>query len=1177
MADRFDEALVACNAVYDIDSKNAAFNNIKSLFWDKYRIDLLNYQGCRDQHINMAGENVQDIDVFYARQRYITNSIRLRNEVNKYLEVNKDDMTSVEYQAVLKAYEDLKIVCDEHMKDYGPKEIFKAYKDQLDMELSYPEKGEEIASADIFAKKIATKFYLSKLEREYEQAVKMEAEGDENQKTEAAKWKEDVLAELYSGHFEENVDKFIKEDIVGKTVYETFQKKFDPKYHSEGMDHKDIESQYDLISLNLTLYANNKLSKLIKLPTKESDTLTKEEADKNKKECLDIIYEVEHICEVTKRENSHCAVKYDTHEYKVDKELFGPFVDKLTPLYQKLAKEYEDKVNKDLSKELAEMQVKVNQAKSEWREADSEFKKREKEFNSAKAKFARAKITYEKMKMATEMDSGEKQDVETYIKFEKDKYNIADTFFGRAATKASAASRKLEALEKQLEQMNQRHEMLRKKAHEENPYLPKDTNHLIVRGTHEHQIIESKDLQGNVKQMDVIVPKTALQVKVDRNTQIMKLFTNAQINGGEYAELTNAEEENYKLLSKAENPMDLKRTVSGAPEPAIEALFIRDQQLQRAQEEVKEEAKEEVKEEVKPEVENVEEAEEVVRNRSNSVNINYRNPIKMEDEPEENQPDNEPEAEPEEDIDYSSIQILKDETERVKALKDEEPKENISYSDAHTNLVSLNIVLKAVVEADKRVFTGSKEYDDILKNLGLIQAMEESINNKALASGDDSVKADRMSLLKMKKLMNVQMKHYLNRKNEERQKALDRNKKENKTSKRRRETIETAQENIKAYINASETVFGMLGKDKFYEDLALEVMYLELKYPKVKGLKDVLKKVNDFDAKYDSMTIDERLTEQRNICVDMARLAEKTKSTKFTKDMMKVFTTLGNKNLQDVAEYHPEELNSLKEKYGKINASMGSNVDMDIQKVQKNAQSYNDIQEEQDIIRADYAKYIYRKEAEKKQTYEKWAMDADGFEFKLDDDEKQYRNKIVSSAYKSIFADLQKSKKIIFNEKDFRKDSKNFVENLAKNKEFTKAFGNNLCSVFDLKDKDVKKYKVTDIDLSPDRIKQVKNDTFKKMLVDKITALGTNVKDKSSNDIIQNGLQELNDMKDLAKLIGTEKAYESKVQVDNKNVTIKELEDIVKAKANKALEPVKAQNKKQNNKQPVKPQTGMKK
>ena len=161
------------------------------------------------------------------------------------------------------------------------------------------------------------------------------------------------------------------------------------------------------------------------------------------------------------------------------------------------------------------------------------------------------------------------------------------------------------------------------------------------------------------------------------------------------------------------------------------------------------------------------------------------------------------------------------------------------------------------------------------------------------------------------------------------------------------------------------------------------------------------------------MTIDERLTEQRNICVDMARLAEKTKSTKFTKDMMKVFTTLGNKNLQDVAEYHPEELNSLKEKYGKINASMGSNVDMDIQKVQKNAQSYNDIQEEQDIIRADYAKYIYRKETEKKQTYEKWAMDADGFEFKLDDDEKQYRNKIVSSAYKSIFADLQKSKKIL--------------------------------------------------------------------------------------------------------------------------------------------------------------------
>ncbi len=104
MADRFDEALVACNAVYNIDSKNPAFNNIKSLFWDKYRMDMLNYQGCRDDHINVNGENVEEIDVFYARQRYITNSIRLRNEVNKYLEVNKDDMTSVEYQAVLKAY-----------------------------------------------------------------------------------------------------------------------------------------------------------------------------------------------------------------------------------------------------------------------------------------------------------------------------------------------------------------------------------------------------------------------------------------------------------------------------------------------------------------------------------------------------------------------------------------------------------------------------------------------------------------------------------------------------------------------------------------------------------------------------------------------------------------------------------------------------------------------------------------------------------------------------------------------------------------------------------------------------------------------------------------------------------------------------------------------------------------
>ena len=79
-------------------------------------------------------------------------------------------------------------------------------------------------------------------------------------------------------------------------------------------------------------------------------------------------------------------------------------------------------------------------------------------------------------------------------------------------------------------------------------------------------------------------------------------------------------------------------------------------------------------------------------------------PCEMEDEPEENQPDNEPEAEPEEDIDYSSIQILKDETERVKALKDEEPKENIKEDDAI--IISFNIseedyILNISISKDK--------------------------------------------------------------------------------------------------------------------------------------------------------------------------------------------------------------------------------------------------------------------------------------------------------------------------------------------------------------------------------------------------------------------------------------------------------------------------------------------
>ncbi len=1167
----------------DLKSSDPAFLDIQKKTHE-YRQANLDYFGLLDSRakkIQLTDINGKVVDngyfeLFY-RPDYLARNIQLRNEYNQYFEKNKDKITSVEYQTVLKAYEKLVEKCKEDEIAIGRDKLFDEMVMHFNHNIHTPKGGS--LSADSLARNMAARYYMGLLKRQYNAAAKIIESGTEKEKSEALKWQDDIISSLYSGKFEENIDNFIKNHPVGKLVYDSVNSNYAHPY-SAGLDLKGVSILDSSIKTSLINYKNELELKVIGLHTID-DGANKADLEPNRATALEYVYEIEELCDIyklTKQDSD--KIDFDAYEFKVTNELTGSFDDKLETIRQKLFNDYNRTVEKEVDDAIASQQKLYDDAMRKKYSADADFHALEKEYTEKKSRYEKAKSNLEKISKLEFADETTRKVNEGVVKHQEGEYNEISERYGNAASKASSISRQAEAIKIKLDQMKAGKNDLLMQKYKENPYQ-QETNIGLRKGT--HKIVDTEILDNGIKndKYEVLLPAS---VQANRMVKFLGYFGTGKVSREDYFDFIQNDSKNIELLKKANVELPVKKTVNEGIEPGIAALEMRNKQLNDEQ---KEEAKpEEIKAEVKPEEvkEEVKQENPPVMPKENpeeNKDENIINNNEAENKPEENKPEEVVEEEPEVEIDYSTIKILQE----ARAAAKPSDKKNPTFEEAHRGMVKLGILVDSVAAGNKGVWFGSKEYDDILKGLKAVKISEDYLNENAATADPKKLQEDRIALMEAKKLLAVQMKYYLKRKDLEKAERVNNNKRENSNSEKRRTIMSEVNAIFAENIAADEKALGLdPNRDKFYENTMTEIKYfhtLDMKNPELKDL--FVSFGNLMKQKPENMTSRERLEELSATYKRLFLAADKyKKDSPVRASLLELGVNVAGYFLRETAEYLPDRLDTLKQKLENINKEYKVNIDTNVSKPEEAAHSYDDIIRHNDVIIKDQSKSIFNKEFHKKEAAEEMALfinneEVEGYKADFDNDEKKALNQIRQSAYHNIFADIQKSKAVIFNPVKFAQDAGQFRTDMKNEyNAFHKAFGEKLSAEFSLSGKNISgdnAWTVNDIDLSLDSIKRIKDAAFKEVIVKEMTKLGNAAKKNDKADI-EKGLNELNKLSELSGKIGAEAVYNSAIEVEGKQVTVKHLEDVVKAKANKALE-VKAQ--KQNDKQPVKPQTGMKK
>ena len=1061
------------------------------------------------------------ISLYDEKRMHLARNLTLRNNINKYLEANKSKMTTVEYQAVVQAYDKLVQKCDEDFKGLDGEAYFNALDTDITNRIVFPDKT---YTAERAARDMATKYYLATLQREYKAAEKALNTGTDEEKEAAARWKENVLKKLYSGTFNEDVDKFIKEDIIGKTAYNYCFNRFTLDGASMGYEYKDIDQFEINISAELTKQA-------IDMDSEANKIEIKDEADKQK--ALDTLYEVERIRDVANiiaGTNNSKKVNVDTRMTKIKKNLLGTFNNKLSEFKKRMEDDYNAQVREEIKAQLAEQDKRIEAVQKEFNTADNEFRKAKSELEKQEKLFNKAKDNYEKLQKLGFIDEDDRKVNEGVYNREKGIYDGLRDKHGTAASKASRLAQELERVKNEKRIMEENLEKKYKEKVRENPYSPK-LNPLeeagIIKST-SSGMVDGK----NVETLELVEP---VNVKINRIMQIVgfsKVATNE-----ERGELLRIEEENFKLLSAAHAGLPVKESVGNVIEPGALALEERNRQLnqQNVQPPVQEEVP--VKEEAPKE----------------------EAPVKEEDNPakdEDNQNDDAPEEE--EEIDNVSLDV-DEESLQVEDISIETPKvETPSYDATHDGMVALGLGVTILDAAQKGVWGGSKEYDDIVASLKMIQELEEYQNQNADTFEESVLDSNRATILAAKKQLAVQMKHYISRKNGEKEAAESKGKKENKNSERRRNAMGDALGILEEHIKADEISMGIDQREKIYEEMSYEFHYLADKYKKDPRLGAVAKDFDELEADNpDNLPIKEIISRMMKTLDKMLEIISKARDESLKEEVIRLTNKLGSHYVKDVAEYRPEILEGTVDSFAKNNELLGTKVDISPKPKTSTFNSYDDVIAYNQRQMQEGVKKIFREEATKKNFSKEWALyeeldDENSYQFTPTEAEKDVEKSISAAALKNIYAEQLQKNNIIFDPNTINAKCDGFVNEMKNYKTFNNKFMKHLCS-------DIKTVETSDdpfsINMSSEKITQAKNAAFQETVVGELSKLTAMMKENKGKEEIQSSLDNLNKLENLSKMVGTQEVYQNKIKVNGQEIEINELKNLAVKKAQKQLAP----------------------
>lgn len=1166
------------DSVEKINSNDESFKEIQKKIKDFY-LENFDYYDMIEKGTDSDDNPVYEKDVV---KLCIGKDLRLRNELNKYLQTNKSKMTSVEYQSVVKSYESLKKKIGEEVKNYdfinnknadevktsGDELYFAAYRLTLLNELTEPK---ETLTAKDFARNMSASFYIGSLEREYNAAEKILKNGTDEEKEEALKWKNDVVKKLYSGTFDEDLDTFIEENEVGKAVYDYYSHHFNAQIHSEGIGFSQLGYEEGVLSASINTIITKKRQEIFGLKTIEGnypdgEEVSKEMAEANKKRALELVADIEYVKDVFNLGalNSKNHVEMDTYTIKVIKELHGNYNDKLADIKQRLEDDYNRQIDAEYNKALSEYDEKIAEKENEWKKADSEYHDANKAFEAQKTVFERAKTNYEKMNAISFIDEDDRVANEGVFKREEDLFKKADERKGEAVTKASILSQELEVLRNRRENIKGELELQYKEKKDKNPFAKKQLLKIKERGL--VKTVERQTPYGTIADDEAVEPE---KIRLNRLSDFLKCQATGKVTADEFKDFLSAEKENYDMLKEVQKPAPVIKTVVVGVEPGELALEERNRQL-----------------------ENQNNAE---LNRDNAVNQNNIdvNAPNQHIQPVVGQNAANQQAGDEADMDFPkrsnsfnfghentindvSLDINMDEVlvnDELKRPNEQVDKNLPTYEETHSNLTSYSLLTGMLKSADKGVYNGSDEYDDIYETLKTIGELEEYQNKHK----EEFVKADlnerRKTLYEAKKVLAVKMKYYINRKNDEKEAAEAKGGSERTNSKRRREAMGDVLGVLKEHIAADEKTFGLEDKDKTIENAFLEINHLSINNKKEKGLKDLAEKVLPFDSKeLDEMTADRRMDITMEAINSILLILKDLPAKKagLSKPLKTICKDLSEALLKDVTLYRPDQLEKIKSTMRLNNNSLKLGVNLDVKPEKEKFNSYDDVKAYYQKLIDNYSKRIFKAEAEKKNNYEEYAIydEVDGeraYSPEFSKEEKADEKKMVGAALRSIYADVQHKNNIIFDPKTFGTKCDEFVHQMLEYKSFNAKLAKKLTTGFNLTDKDLNTYTFKDIDLSLDKINQIKSEVFKETLMGEIGKLSESVNDYKGKETIEAGVKGIDNLEKLSKMIGTEEIYSSKVKVNGKDITLRELAKTAKEKAGKAVEQTKPASKKRVN------------
>ncbi len=1048
----------------------------------------------------------------YSEERLnLARNLILRNDINKYLETNKSKMTSVEYQSVVQAYDNLVKKFDEDFKGVEGEKIFDTYKEALNDQLLLP--VDEV-NVETVSRTMAARYYMTALKREYMTADEASKTGSEEEKEAANKWKNNIIKKLYSGTLDDDIDRFVKEDEIGKTVYNYCKNHITYDHSSIGLDYSDIKRYDEMIS--------SELQKIVLDKENQANNI-KIEGEADKQKALDIIYEAERIRDVGNATTGSVAtpvIKTDTKKIIVRRNLAGKINDKLAEVKLRMRDYYNEQAKAEMDAQIAEHDKSLEEVRKAHARADQNYRDAQQEVKVQEARYKKAKSNYDMLNKIGFIDEDDRKANEGVYQRELKLLDDLKDKLGSAASEASRKSMEVERLtnEKRVMQENA------KKVYEEkcrnNPFEPK-SNLLEEQGI--FKPVE-KELQsgGKVTIYELAHPN---DVKAHRFSQMFKCLKVLQ--PGELPELLKIEEENYAFLTKIESDMPAKQTVGDVVEPGQLALEERNRQLSQNAS--------------KPEME--------------------EKPI--EENKEEEQP-----GKQEEELQEESINI--DETTLAEEYQGTSEREFDTplYGDTHEHLVGLSAGVASLYAATKGVWGGSREYSNIAESLKAINELEQHRENNAGSIENSELYGERETLLAAKKQLAVQMKHYIARKNEEKETAEAGGKQEKKNSAFRRETMENVLGLLEEHIQADEQSMGIDKRDKTFENLSNELHYIKDNIKSNKELTALISKVDQLEKDApENLPSEERIRRSQEIVNDMQKLSYKFRKEKLGKNVSALLEDFGEHYLRDIAEYKPDQLAEEKTRLFNMN---DVRINTDVKRADSTFNSYDDMKMYQQRQIQDSVNAIFKEEAGKKSFVSEWALYDEvekdhSFEYIPSDKEKELEKNITASALKCIYADQQQNANVIFDPKTINAKADEFVKGMSGFKAFNNKFKKHLCSGL----KSVENSNNPQVvDMSMDTINICKNAAFQETLVSELGKLTTKLNEGKSKEEIQNSLDSLNNLNKLSKMVGTQDVYKNKIKVNGKEIELKELSDLAMQKAQKKVAPEKGPQKK--NKEPEK-------